>query len=237
MEKILITEEGRKFYVKDISKDFHTQYGVIKASDLKNNKVKTNTGKELSCFPASIIDKYEKIKRGAQIPLLKDIGVIIAKTGLNNTSVVVDSGSGSGALSCMLALHAKKVHSFDIRDDHIKIAKYNKELLGIKNLTIKKHDIYESVPVKNVDIITLDVPEPWKAIKGCATSLKPGGFLVSYSPSISQVAEFVNNLNKNFIHLKSVEIHEREWEIDKMKIRPKIKGVGHSGFLTFSRRI
>lgn len=239
IKRILISEEGRKFYIKDISKDFHCQYGLIKSSDFKKKKIITNTGKKLSNIPASFIDNFNKIKRGAQIIPLKDIGVIIAKTGLNNKSIIVDSGSGSGALCCNLALRAKKVYSFDIRDDHLEISKYNQKILNIQNLKIEKRNIYEGVPIKNVDIITLDVPEPWLAINSLEKSLKTGGFIVSYSPSIPQVSDFVNTIkeNKKFIHLETIEINEREWEIEGRKVRPKTKGLGHSGFISFARKL
>lgn len=239
IDKILITDSGRKFYVKDASEDYHSQYGVIKAEDMKKDIVTTNTGKVMACINPSFADAYRKIKRGAQIIPLKDIGLILAETGVNDRSICVDAGTGSGALSIMLALHAKKVYSYDIRDDHIEIAKFNKDFLNIKNLEIKKHDIYESIPVNDIDIVTLDVPEPWLAIKSAESSLKLGGFLVSYSPSIPQVADFVNTLkeNKSFVYLKSVEITEREWEVDGRKVRPKTQGLGHSGFLTFARRV
>ncbi|MBI2658755.1 tRNA (adenine-N1)-methyltransferase, partial [Candidatus Woesearchaeota archaeon] len=77
------------------------------------------------------------------------------------------------------------------------------------------------------------------AIENCAKALNPGGFLVSYSPSVPQVADFVNALRKNerFVYLKSVEITEREWEVEERRVRPKSSGLGHSGFLSFARKV
>lgn len=239
IKRILITDDGRRFYIKDLTQDYHCQFGVVKKEDLKKKTVTTNTGKTLANIPAGFIDNFKKIKRGAQIIPLKDIGVIIAKTGINNKTVVVDSGAGSGALCCNVALRAKQVYSYDIRDDHLAIAQYNQKMLGIKNLTIEKRNIYEGIPIKNVDVITLDVPEPWEAIPACQKVLKSGGFIVSYSPSIPQVADFVNAIraNKRFMHDETIEIHEREWEVDGRKVRPKTRGLGHSGFLSFVRKL
>ena len=92
---------------------------------------------------------------------------------------------------------------------------------------------------KNIDVTILDLPEPWNAIENCSNALKPGGFLVSYSPSVPQVADFVNALRKNehFIYLKTIEVTEREWEVEERRVRPKSSGLGHSGFLTFGRKI
>ncbi len=239
IKRILIADDGKKFYIKDLTQDYHCQFGVVKQADFKKKSVTTNTGKILANIPASFIDNFKKIRRGAQIIPLKDIGVIIAKTGINNKTIVVDAGSGSGALCCNVALRAKQVYSYDIRDDHLEIAQHNQKMLGIKNLIIEKRNIYDGIPVKNVDVITLDTPEPWEAIPASEKVLKSGGFIVSYSPSIPQVADFVNAIraNKNFIHIETLEIHEREWEVDGRKVRPKTRGLGHSGFLSFARKL
>lgn len=243
VELVLITEQGKRFYVRDISKDLHTQFGYVKAGELKKAKagsvLKTNIGKELLVIKPSFVDLYRKIKRSAQIIPLKDLGTIVAETGINSKSRVVDAGAGSGALACFLANIAKEVTTYDIRDDFIKIVKKNKELLGLKNLKIKKADIYKGISEKSVDLITLDVPEPWEAVETAAKALKVGGFLVSYSPCIPQVSDFVDAVKKSdkLIFLRTIEIIQREWEVDGRKLRPKSQMIGHSGFLTFVRKV
>jgi len=243
IKKVLITSQGRKFYAKDLNEDLHTQYGFIKKEDLKKAKegslLKSNTNKEFFIFNPSFIDLYRKIKRDAQIIPLKDIGLIIAETGLNKKSRVLDAGSGSGALACFLAAIAKEVISYEIREDFIEIVKFNIEFLGLKNIKIKNIDIYNKIEEKNIDVVILDVPEPWNAVDNCSKALKIGGFLVSYSPSVPQVADFVNAVKKNesFVYLKTSEVVEREWEVEERRVRPKSKGLGHSGFLSFARKV
>ena len=243
IKKILITRQGRKFYAKDIGQDLHTQYGFVKKEELKKAKegtlLKSNTNKEFFVFNPYFIDLYRKIKRDAQIIPLKDIGLIISETGINKKSKVLDAGSGSGALACFLASIAKEVITYEIREDFIEIVKQNIEFLGLKNTKIKKKNIYEEIDDKNIDAMILDIPEPWNALDSCSKALKPGGFLVSYSPSVPQVADFVNALrnNENFIYLKTIEIIEREWEVEDRKVRPKSSGLGHSGFLSFGRKV
>jgi len=243
IKKVLITRQGRKFYAKDINKDLHTQYGFIKKEELKSAKqgdlLKSNTDKEFFIFDPSFIDSYRKIKRDAQIIPLKDIGLIIAETGINKQSKVLDAGSGSGALACFLATITKEVITYEIREDFIEIVKSNIEFLGLKNIKIKHKDIYTEIDEKDCDLVTLDLPEPWKAIENASKALKPGGFLVSYSPSVPQVGDFVNAIRKdeNFVYLKTIEMIEREWEVEERKIRPKSRGLGHSGFLSFARKV
>ena len=230
-----------KFLVKDTSKDYHTKYGFFKKEDLKakaGSKVISNTKKEFTVFDPYFIDLYRKIKRDAQIIPLKDIGLIVSETGINGNSKVVDAGSGSGALCCFLANISKEVVTYEIREDFIEIVKKNIDYLGLKNVKIKNKNIYEGVDEKNIDLIVLDLPEPWKAIGSAKKALKAGGFLVSYSPSIPQTADFVNEINndKDFVHVKTSEIIERNWEIDGRKVRPRSQQIGHSGFISFVRR-
>ena len=243
IKKILMTKQGKKFFVKNLDEDVHTQYGLIKKEELKNAKdgdvLVTNTDKRLSIFEPSFIDIYRKIKRDAQIIPLKDIGLIIAECGINKESRILDAGAGSGALSCMLASIAKEVITYEIREDFIEIVRKNIDFLNLKNIKIKKINIFENVEEKDIDVVTLDVPEPWLAIESASKVLKAGGFIVSYSPSVPQVADFVNALKKNedFVYLKTSEIVEREWEVEERKVRPKSQGIGHSGFLSFGRKV
>ena len=239
---ILLSKEGKKFFVKDITVDYHCQFGFISAADLKKAKpgseVKTNKGETLVVLKPTFIDLYQKIKRGPQIVSQKDIGAIVAETGINKTTIAVDSGGGSGALSFFLANICKKVTAYEIREDFTKILEENKKFLNAKNITIKNKSIYDGIDEKNVDIITLDLPEPWLALKHAEKALVPGGFLISYSPSIPQVSDFVAALKgTSFIHLKTKEIIERKWEIEDRKVRPFTQMLGHTGFLTVCRKI
>ena len=142
-------------------------------------------------------------------------------------------------MACFLASIAKEVITYEIRDDFIEIVRSNIEFLNLKNIKIKKKNIYEEIDDKNIDVMILDLPEPWKAIDNCSKAIKPGGFLVSYSPSVPQVADFVNAIRKNesFVYLKTAEITEREWEVEERKVRPKSTSIGHSGFLSFARKV
>jgi tRNA (adenine57-N1/adenine58-N1)-methyltransferase len=230
----------KTYYVEDTAKDFHTQSGLIKKSDLKKKgKVCSNTGKDFFVFPAKFIDNYLRISRSAQIIPLKDIGVIIADTGIDKDSKVVDAGAGSGGLACFLAHLTREVTTYDIKDENLKIVKKNKSMLKLTNLKVKKGDVYEKIDEKNVDLVTLDLPEPGRALPHATKALRPGGHLVVYNPQITQIAEFVNTLAKhdNMMLIKTVEMLERHWDIDGRKVRPKSSPFGHSGFIVISRKM
>lgn len=240
-EKLLIKND-RSFLVKDNSKDMHTQFGFISSKDLKKKAgsvVKTNKDVEMVIINPGFLDKLKKIKRGAQIIPLKDIGTIIALTGINKESIVIDTGSGSGYMAFCLAHIAKKVYTYEIREDHFEIVKKNIDYMGMKNITIKNQDFNQGIEIKNADLVNLDLPEPWDAIESANNALKIGGYIVSYSPTIPQVMDFVEKIrhDNNFLFMKSIEIIEREWEIIGRKVRPKTQQLGHSGFLTFARKV
>lgn len=240
--KVLMTREGRRFFVRG-DEDCHSQFGAVKKEDIANAKdgarLPTNTGKEMFLYSPFFRDLYSRIKRGAQIIPLKDIAAIVAETGIGKGSRVVDAGAGTGALACFIAHLAKEVTTYEIREDFMKIVQANIEFLQLKNITIKNKDIYAGIDETDIDVITLDVPEPWKALPHAAAALRAGGFLVSYSPSITQTADFANAVldNPRFAHIKAFEIIEREWEISGRKVRPVTAAIGHSGFISIARKL
>ena len=238
-----IVAKGKQYLITDTSKDVATLYGTISKEDLKKpsgSVVKTkDTNKEFVLLDAAFIDIYKRFRKLPQTIPLKDIGLIIGETGINKDSIVVDGGVGSGALAAALANVVKQVISYDVREDCIKTAQQNIAAVGLKNITIKQKSLYDGIEEENADLITLDLPEPWKVIPHAAKALKIGGFIVSYSPSVPQVQDFVTALHKNeqFLYMKTVELIERLWEVEGRRVRPKSTGIGHSGFLTFGRKV
>ena len=239
IQTILFDEEGKQYYVNDISRDFHTKHGFLTAKDLQSKKViiTSNTGHEFKKLNPTRRDVLDKIKRGPQIITNKDIGLIITETGLNKDSVVLDAGTGSGALACFLAGIVKKVVSYETNEKNIKIAEHNKKTLEIKNLTIKNKDVYDGITEKDLDVIILDVPEPHHVLKHLK-SLKNGGFLAVYLPSLTQVDVFLKEAAKHdVIVLKTTETLQREWIIKRNIMRPDFSMLGHTAFLTLCRKV
>ncbi|MDE1855747.1 MAG: methyltransferase domain-containing protein [Candidatus Micrarchaeota archaeon] len=180
---------------------------------------------------------YRKLKRGPQVILPKDIGIIIAYTGANKQSVCVDAGTGSGWLAVSLASIAHKVYSYDLREDFLEIAKKNKEALGLENLTLKKGDVTKKITEKNVDIVTLDLPGSEKALKNAHKALKKDGSVVGYLPNAEQVKKFVSALNKlKFYDVYTVEVIVRDILVRKEGMRPTNTGLWHTAYLVFARK-
>ena len=236
--KTRIVSKAQTYFVEDITKDFDTEHGKIKKDDFKKSKAITNTGKEFYVLKPEFIDYYKRIKRLAQIVSLKDIGPIITICGINKNSVIAEAGSGSGALTSYLAAIAKKVYSFDIDSKNLEVSKKTVKKLKLNNVVFRQCDVYEKIPVENVDVVCLDVPEPWLAIDSAVQAVKKGGFIVSYSPCITQVQQFVETVNKHekLLALKTIENIQRHWKVDGQAVRPKSQ-LDHTAFLTFVRRL
>lgn len=240
--KTIITVKGKKYFVADITKDYQTSEGIIKKKDLAKKDgsvIKSNTGVEFHIFTADFIDMSKKMKRLPQTMPLKDIAHIIACTGINKDSVVVDAGTGSGATAGALARICKKVITYEINKEYIENIKANFKFLGLNNITLKENDITNGISEKNVDLVTLDMPNPEKVIQHAEKALKVGGYLVAYTIQATQLQAFCNELakNKSFLVLKSCELIERLWKVDGRVVRPHTIEIGHSGFITFARKI
>jgi tRNA (adenine57-N1/adenine58-N1)-methyltransferase len=235
-----VISDFEKHYV-DASQDFHTKHGIVKKKDLQKkagSKVIVGNHEFIILDPV-FLDHYKRIKRGAQIITLKDIGAIIAHTGINKKSVVLDAGSGSGALACFMGMIAKQVITYDKDQRSLEIARSNVELLGADNISVKEGDIYDykKIKEKDIEVFVLDVPEPKNAMKTALKVMKTGGFLVVYLPNINQVQDFVKELPDEFLLEKIIEVIEREWVVDALRARPATKDHGHTGFLTFARKL
>ena len=233
IQKVLIDPEGEKLYWSQ--GDLHTRFGVIKEKEIKNGVVKSHLGKEFLVYEANFVDKVDKIKRGPAVIVNKDIGLILANTGVNAKSKILEAGSGSGRLTAFLANISNNVTSYEHKKEIFELAQKNLKDLELK-VKIKNKDIYEGIEEKNLDVIILDLAEPWRVLTHAEKALKCGGCLVAYLPNITQVVQLIKSLTSPFILDKAEEVIEREWIIDD-RVRPVNQILGHTAFLVFIRKI
>jgi len=180
---------------------------------------------------------YRRLKRGPQVILPKDIGAIIAYTNVNKNSICVDAGTGSGWLAVSLAKIAKQVVSYDIREDFTKIAEKNMKIENLDNLILKKGDVTKKIEERNVDLVTLDMPNADKAVRNAYKALKSGGFVAAYLPHYEQLSKFVKKMEKvGFRNIYSIEIIERDILVREQGTRPSTKGVWHTAYLSFGEK-
>ncbi len=241
VQKILIeAKTGKKFFVKDLDEDFHTSSGIIKSKDLKGKSatVKSSQGQTFLLVHPTFPDLWENLKRGPQIILQKDIGLIIAKTGINKHSKVLDAGGGSGSLCLSVANICKEVTVYEISPENVEIIQKNAKAFGLTNIILKRDNVYKGIKEKDLDLVTLDLPEPWQVTRHAEKALKEGAYLVVYLPNLNQVKQFIDSTKGTSISVQeTLELIERKWNITEKTMRPEFQMLGHTGFLTFCRKL
>jgi tRNA (adenine57-N1/adenine58-N1)-methyltransferase len=244
-EKELVLLVGPGTYLVQINeRKLNTEHGTINLLELEKkkfgDKIKTHTGKEFTIIKPNVIDiLMRKAKRLPQIVTPKDASMILAYTGINPDSLIVDAGSGSGFLIIFLANYCRdgKIVTYEKRPEFCEVARKNVELVGLNNVTFKEKDVTNGIDEKNVDLFTLDMEDAEKVIEKVFDVLKPGGWLVVYSPHIGQVINVRKRVdNLNFTQVKTIENIYRDWRVGKHTL-PEVSGVMHTGWLTFARKV
>ncbi|OIO20717.1 hypothetical protein AUJ17_05220 [Candidatus Micrarchaeota archaeon CG1_02_47_40] len=176
-------------------------------------------------------------RRGPQVILPKDIGMILAYTGVGKKSKCLDAGAGSGFLAIALGNVSKSVISYDWREDFVKLAKENVARAGLKNVKIVQKNIFEGISEKDLDLITLDLADSDKVVKEVYGALKENGFLVGYLPHTEQAKQFVFACNSaGFREIFTLENIVREYLAREQGFRPENVGLIHTAYLVFARK-
>lgn len=243
--RILVDKKNRKYIVHD--EEFHTEKGVIPKDDIINSQVgdvvETHLGKKYTVIEPNINDYIELMKRKCAILLPQDLGLVVGFTGIGAGSKIVESGTGAGSSLLFFAnIVGEKGHvtSYEIREDFIKVITENIEGTDFKNITLHHQDVTEGFqePDNSVDLVFLDLPKPDEAIEDAYRILKTGGYIVIYSPYVEQfqIAHKMLNIT-GFENIKIREGNVRELEIKNNKTRPNSRMAGHTGYLTFGRKM
>ncbi len=185
---------------------------------------------------------YGRLKRGPQVILLKDASLISGLTGLQSGDKVLDCGGGSGFLTIYLAnivAPSGKVFTYEKREDFANLVEKNVERVGLKGVVkLERKDLMLGVDEKDFDLVTLDFAESDKALPIAFDALKQNGFIVGYLPNVEQVKAFV--LEGERLGLKHVGTFEsilREMLVREKGCRPATKGLTHTGYLGFLKKV
>lgn len=237
LKKILVDTNGKTDKIRGI--------GVIDPKTLvgKIYGEKLTIGTKLFwLLVPSLQDKLQGLHRQAQIILPRDAAHILMNCAIEPGQTVLEAGIGSGSLTIALASAVApngKVISYDIRQEFIDHAMKNLTQAGLSdrvNVTLK--DVTEGIDEQDLDAVILDMPNPWAAVGHSWKALKVGGYLGTYSPLISQVEQTVNEIAKHpFIECKTYENIQREMVVSKHGTRPSFEMLGHTGYLTFARKV
>ena len=237
----------------ETGKTFHTHRGMIEHDSLvglpDGSVVTSTTGDDYLALRPLLTDFVMSMPRGAAIIYPKDAAQILAHADIFPGATVVEAGVGSGALSLWLLRGigpTGTLKSFERRDEFAQIARGNVvSFLGAEptNWSVTVGDLVESLPDAaepgSVDRIVLDMLAPWECLDACAEVLRPGGVLLCYIATVTQlsrVAEAIRHTGM-FTDPDSSETMVRGWHVEGLAVRPDHRMVAHTGFLLTARRL
>ena len=195
-------------------------------------------GSQCSLIEYSLVDVHSSLRRGPQIISPKDIAWIVYKSGLSTGDVVVEAGSGSAALTVALAQAVApngKVLTFESNSKHIGIANSNIDMSPWKNLVeVHEQELDANTDSIETSAVILDLPEPQKFVAWSRKSLKFGGLLICYLPTINQVEVLLSELD-TWSDVEITETLQRSWRPNLSALRPESNILGHTGFIVSAR--
>lgn len=247
---LVIDSKGRRYLLTlDEEGSFSTHQGVVPHTELigrsEGTRFTTPNGGKFTAVRPRLTDYILKMKRGAQVVYPKDLGPIIIYGDIGAGNVVVEAGTGSGALTMALVRAVGptgRVVSVEKRPDHARhaakaLTRWFGELPD--TLDLREGAVEDVIAEVRPDRVVLDVPEPWHAAEVAADHLQPGGVIVTYVPTVPQMQQTVDVLRstRSYLDIMCFEALLRTWNVEGRSVRPDHQMVGHTGFITVARRV
>lgn len=176
----------------------------------------------------------------------KDIAQVIQLGDIRKGLNVLESGAGSGAMSLNLldaVGEQGRLTTIEMRGEFAKIAQANATLyFGERpawwDLKIGDFDsVAAGLPAHSFDRIVLDMLDPWNRLDQARRVIAPGGVLVAYITTTTQLSRLVEALREAGVWTEPEiqETLERAWKAQGLAVRPDHQMIGHTGFLVISR--
>lgn len=232
---------------------FHSHHGTLKHDEIIGHEdgsvVRNSAGEEYLALRPLLADYVMSMPRGAAIVYPKDAAQIVSLCDIFPGARVVEAGVGSGALSLHL-LRAigptGRLFSFERREEFSQIATANVETFygSVPDSWQVTHgDLQVTLPETcaqgSIDRVVLDMLAPWECIDVSADALRPGGVIICYVATVTQLSRVVETLRSSgrFTHPKPLETLVRGWHVEGLAVRPDHRMVGHTGFLVTARKL
>jgi tRNA (adenine57-N1/adenine58-N1)-methyltransferase catalytic subunit len=241
--------DSKKWLMKAAPKQkFHTHVGIIDHKKVIGkpfgSAIKTNKGKIIFAMEPTIYDFVMKSQRSTQIVYPKDLGYIAARIGLQSGQTIVEIGTGSGSFTTFLAIIVKPkghVYTYDVDENFMAIARKNIEKAGVsKYVTMTKLDLKtaKKMPQKDVDVVIVDLGDPWVVVPQARKMLKGSGAFVAICPTMNQLEKLAAALRQNdFFDIECTEQIVRTIEARDGKTRHSFRAIGHTTYVAFARKV
>lgn len=251
-DRVQLTDAKGRHYTMILTpgSEFHTHRGAVTHDSVigqpEGSVVKSTNGDAFLVLRPLLIDYVMSMPRGAQVIYPKDAAQIIHEGDVFPGARVLEAGAGSGALTCSLLRAvgpAGEVISYEVRDDHAVHARRNvATFFGGEpaNWTLTIADLVDcDLPDGSVDRVVLDMLSPWEVLESVARVLVPGGVLIVYVATVTQLSKVVEAMREQqcWTEPRSWETMQRGWNVVGLAVRPQHNMRGHTAFLVSARRL
>lgn len=235
--------------VLEPGKVFHTHRGQLLHDELiggDEGRIVTSSNGTAYLVLRPVLDDFVlSMPRGAQVIYPKDAARIVGLANLAPGSRVAEAGVGSGALTCSLIRAAGsdgEVYSIERRPEFADVAianvtRYFGHRPGSWHLSIG--DFAEAEHLDGLDAVILDMLAPWECVDAAWQALRPGGVIVGYVATTTQLSRFVETLRAHggWTEPRAEETLMRTWHLEGLAVRPDHRMNGHTAFLATCRRL
>ena len=257
-DRVQLTDPKKRMHTITLTpgKVFHTAKGQIAHDELIGRPegivVTSAQGTPYLALRPMLSDFVLSMSRGATIVYPKDAAAIVGLADIFPGARVIEAGVGSGALTCSL-LRAVGDHghvsSYERRADFADVARTNVETFFAGPHPAWSLTVGDLVPTlwahraegvdTEVDRVVLDMLAPWDCVEAVAEALVPGGVLVVYVATTTQLSRTVETLRTDgrWTEPYAQELLLRTWHLEGLSVRPDHSMNGHTGFLIRTRRL
>lgn len=236
-DRVLLIGEGREFWVKAGPGKLGTDKGQIELESIVGRSggdiITSHSGAEFTIRIPRPTDFFAYGKRSGAPMLPKDIGLVIAYTGMNHNDDVLDAGTGSGIAAIYFGGVAKSVRTYEIRPEFSTLAVKNITEAKLQNIEAVAKDFLDAEG--SYDVVHLDLQIQPEHVTHAFSLLRSGGYLAVYTPFLEQMAIVVDAATPLFCEVHTHELIEREMTRSKRGTRPSTS-VSHSGYVTIARK-
>ncbi|WP_291408233.1 tRNA (adenine-N1)-methyltransferase [Actinophytocola sp.] len=252
-DRVQLTDPKGRHYTLVLTPggQYHTHRGAVSHDDVigqpEGSLVSSVGGTAYLALRPLLADYVLSMPRGAQVIYPKDTGQIIVWGDIFPGARVLEAGAGSGALTCSLLRAVGpegRVTSYEVRADHAEHAERNvTAFFGERpanwDLHVRSLAEHGADGTGEVDRAILDMLSPWEMVPVVARSVLPGGVLVVYVATTTQLSKVTEALREQqcWTEPQAWETLMRPWHVVGLAVRPEHRMVAHTAFVLTTRRL